>query len=111
MSNQGDTQMIAHPYQHLRQCASTSSFHECISTAVDAENGVSRFRSKLEEALDYCHYRTIKPLGPTMKDTLAYWLVDWRPIIIMINWEGLLLDYDGDSSVAGRSTITIIVQK
>ena len=67
-----------------------------------AKNGDSCFCSKLEKLLYYCHYRTVKLFRPTTKDTLAYWLVDWGPIIRVIKWEGLLLDHDSDR-VAGRS--------
>mmetsp|Transcript_21498 Transcript_21498/g.46712 ORF Transcript_21498/g.46712 Transcript_21498/m.46712 type:complete len:611 (+) Transcript_21498:140-1972(+) len=116
-----------HPYQQLRQIASPSYFHECISPTTassctsDDENNdgdadhevkIVSFRSKLEEAIDYCIHRTstMSHFAPTRNDTFAHWLVDWEPIIRMIQWEDLFWDHDNSSvnimgDAAGRNQI------
>ena len=81
--------MSLHPYQQLRECSSIN-FFQC---------NTDIFKSKVEEALEYCVYRTVTPLSPVRQDTsIANWIVDWKQILSMIQWSDLFLDHNSSSN-------------
>ena len=85
-----------HPYKQLRKIASKFFFLQCISgsNANKSCDGELAFRNDVEESLEYCLYRTSLPFSPTQNDTIAHWLVDWVPIIRMIEWRDIFTDHD-----------------
>ena len=92
-----------HPYKQLRKIASPSFLFKC-TNASKSGDGESAFRNNVEESLEYCLYRTSVPFSPTENDTIAHWLVDWGPIIRMIQWRDLFSNHDSLVNTSDTNT-------
>jgi len=89
--------MSLHPYQQLRECSTINFF----------QGNTDTFKSKVEEAIEYCVYRTVTPLSPVRQETpITNWTVDWKLIICMIQWSDLFLNHNSSSNADGATALT-----
>ena len=108
---------MTHPYQKLQQYANPSYFVECISSTSEGDTAsrIATFHMSVEEAVDYCFYRTITPFVPTKDDTISNWLVDWAPILRMIQWGELFSDHNhrknNDAMITPLTEVCCAIQK
>ena len=51
-------------------------------------------RSQVKKQLANCFSRTQLPLDPSIDDTVAHWLIDWEPIVRILQWDKAFSNYD-----------------
>ncbi|KAL7530947.1 hypothetical protein ACHAWF_003574 [Thalassiosira exigua] len=81
----------AHPLRRLRDLASPSHLRGCLRARPAAGEGVARFRSDAEGALERALGRSRRPTAAAVGGRR---LVDWGPIVRAVGWEELFSDHD-----------------